>query len=422
MNNFFDIVVIGAGPAGLMSADRASEKGAKVLLLEKMEKPARKLRISGKGRCNITNTKNEEEFLRNVFPDSGFFKPAFKNFSNIDLVNFLNKTGLKTVEERGGRIFPASQNAWDVANAMVKATEKKAQIECNAKVVSLEMDTDSGLIKGLSYEKSGKKININARAFIIATGGISYPATGSTGDGYRWSQQSGHRIIAPRPSLTGLELEDYEEIKNVSLKNVELSLIIDGGTAQTEFGELEFTKYGITGPTVLKISRNAVDAILDGKQAEIRINFKPALSEEQIRNRIGREIASLGNGQTPDLVRRLLPSALVAPFIGKIKISPKKYVRELKSIDTDNLITGLTSLKYKVSGFRPFEEAIVTAGGVDLKEINSKTMRSKLVKNLFFAGEIMNLDANTGGYNLQIAFSTGYLAGQQAAEFCKELK
>jgi predicted Rossmann fold flavoprotein len=197
-SNLFDIVVVGAGPAGLLAADTATRKGAKVLLLEKMEKPARKLRITGKGRCNITNIKPEEIFLTNVFPDARFFKPAFKNFSNIDLVNFLNNIGLETVEERGSRIFPASQKSWDVADALVKEVEKKATILCKAKVVKLIVEQDA--VKGLCYEHRGKQINVAARAVIIATGGVSYPLTGSTGDGYEWASQTGHTIVVPRPS------------------------------------------------------------------------------------------------------------------------------------------------------------------------------------------------------------------------------
>jgi predicted Rossmann fold flavoprotein len=405
----FDIVVVGAGPAGLLAADTAARKGAKVLLLEKMEKPARKLRITGKGRCNITNIKPEEIFLTNVFPDFRFFKPAFKNFSNVDLVNYLNDIGLATVEERGSRVFPASQKSWDVAEVLVKEVEKKATILCKAKVVKLLVEQDA--VTGLCYEHQGRQINVSARAVIIATGGLSYPLTGSTGDGYEWASQTGHTIVSPRPSLTGLELKNYEEIKGY-LKNVELSLVVDEGVVQKEFGEMEFTGYGIDGPIVLKISRNAVDAVLANKKVAVQINLKPALTQQQLKNRIDREILSLAHGQVTDLLKTLLPSPLVLPFAAKAGISVNKRLSELVVSDKDRIISALLSLKYPVSGFRPFKEAIITAGGVSLREINPKTMGSKLIKNLFFAGEIIDLDANTGGYNLQIAFSTGYLAGQ----------
>ncbi|MDR0725007.1 MAG: NAD(P)/FAD-dependent oxidoreductase, partial [Prevotellaceae bacterium] len=413
MSETFDIIVVGAGPAGLMATIAAAEKGAKVLLLEKMEKPARKLRITGKGRCNITNIKSEEDFLTNIFPDSRFFRPSFRNFSNTDLVKFLNATGLDTVEERGGRVFPASQKSWDVAKVLVKEAEKKATVICKAKVIRLF--TEQGSVTGLCYEHRGKQTDVFARAVIIATGGLSYPLTGSTGEGYEFARCAGHNIVPLRPSLTGLELKDYEAIV-LSLKNVELSLIIDGGVVQKEFGEMEFTKYGIDGPIVLKISRNAVDAVRANKKVSVRINFKPALSKSQLIIRLNREILALPNGNVKDLMKKLLPSSLVTPFIKKIQIQANKKVADFYAPDMEKIVTGLFSFKYTVSGFRPLNEAIVTAGGISLQEINSKTMCSGLIKNLFFAGEIIDLDANTGGYNLQIAFSTGYLAGQNAAK------
>jgi predicted Rossmann fold flavoprotein len=414
MKETFDIIVVGAGPAGLMATIAAAEKGAKVLLLEKMEKPARKLRITGKGRCNITNIKPEEDFLTNIFPDSRFFKPSFKNFPNIDLVKFLNAIGLDTVEERGGRVFPASQKSWDVAEVLVKEAKKKATVICKAKVVRLFTEQDD--ITGLCYEHHGKQINISACAVILATGGLSYPLTGSTGDGYEFARCAGHNIVPLRPSLTGLELKNYDKI-NASLKNVELSLIVDGGIVQKEFGEMEFTEYGIDGPIVLRISRNAVDAFRANKKVDVQINFKPALNQFQLMVRLNREILTLRNGNVTDLMKKLLPSSLVVPFIKKIRIPANRKVADFYAPDMEKIVKGLFCFKYPVSGFKPFDEAIVTAGGVSLQEINSKTMCSTLFKNLFFAGEIIDLDANTGGYNLQIAFSTGYLAGQNATKY-----
>jgi predicted Rossmann fold flavoprotein len=410
----FDIVVVGAGPAGLMATIAAAKKGAKVLLLEKMEKPARKLRITGKGRCNITNIKSEDDFLTNIFPDSRFFRPSFRNFSNTDLVKYLNSTGLDTVEERGGRVFPASQKSWDVAEVLVEEAKKKATVTCLAKVSKLFMEQDT--VTGLCYEHHGKQINIVARAVILATGGLSYPLTGSTGDGYEFARHAGHRITPLRPSLTGLELKDYESI-GLSLKNVELSLVVDGDVIQKEFGEMEFAEYGINGPIVLKISRNAVNAIIANKKVIAQINLKPALNRQQLINRIEREIGALPNGYISDLVKTLLPSSFVTPFIKKIQISANKTLANRNPSDMDKIVSGLHSLKYQVSGYRGFKEAIITAGGVCLQEINSKTMCSLLFKNLFFAGEIIDLDANTGGYNLQIAFSTGYLSGQNAVKY-----
>ncbi|MDR1341001.1 MAG: NAD(P)/FAD-dependent oxidoreductase [Prevotellaceae bacterium] len=412
MENTFDIAVAGAGPAGLMAAIAAAGKGEKVLLLEKMEKPARKLRITGKGRCNITNIKPEDEFLSNVFPDSRFFRSSFRNFSNTDLVRFLNVAGLDTVEERGGRVFPASQKSRDVAEVLVREAEKRATVICNAKVSRLY--TEQSRVKGLCYEHRGKQIDVPVRALIVATGGLSYPLTGSTGDGYEFARHAEHGIVPLRPSLTGLELEDYEAVC-LSLKNVELSLAVDGGIVQREFGEMEFTGYGIDGPSVLKISRNAVDAIRANKKVAVLINFKPALDRQQLMNRIDREILSIPTGSFTDLLKKLLPSAFVLPFARKIMMQANRKLTTFNSSDRERLVNGLFATKYSVSGFRPFSEAIVTAGGVCLQEINPKTMCSTLIENLFFAGEVLDLDANTGGYNLQIAFSTGYMAGQNAA-------
>jgi predicted Rossmann fold flavoprotein len=410
----FDIVVVGAGPAGLTAAIAAAGKGANVLLLEKMEKPARKLRITGKGRCNITNIKPEDEFLSNMFPDSRFFRSSFKNFSNTDLVKFLNDAGLDTVEERGGRVFPASQKSWDVAEVLVREAEKRAAIICKAKVS--ELYTEQAAVKGLRYEHCGKQSDISARAVIVATGGLSYPLTGSTGDGYEFARRAGHSVVPLRPSLTGLELSDYDAV-NLALKNIELSLVVDGGVVQREFGEMELTGYGIDGPVVLKISRNAVDAIRANKKTAVQINFKPALNRQQLINRIDREMSSLPNGVAADLLKKLLPSSFVVPFAKKIRIQATGKLTEFNPSDIEKVVNGLSSTQYSVSGFRPFKEAIVTAGGVSLREINPKTMCSTLIKNLFFAGEVIDLDANTGGYNLQIAFSTGYMAGQNAAKF-----
>jgi predicted Rossmann fold flavoprotein len=419
MNSSFDIAVIGAGAAGLMSAYKASDAGASVLLLEKMEKPARKIRISGKGRCNITNIKPEDEFLQNIYPNPRFFRPSFRNFSNTQLVDFLNSAGLPTVTERGGRVFPASQDAWDVAETLIKALGKKVTVECHAKVTALHFDREQRIFKSLDCEKDRCRTKISAKACILATGGRSYPLTGSTGDGYAWAEQAGHTIVATRPSLTGLVLDNCLNTGKLTMRNVELSLLVDGSTVQSEFGEMEFTDDGISGPIVLKISRRAVDALIAGKKTGVKINFKPALNARQLDDRIQRELSvAADNATVVDLLKTLLPSTLVRPFINCAGL-PDRLLRDLRPDRRKRIIEALTALHFNVSGYRPFSEAIVTAGGVSLNEVNPKTLCSKIISNLFFAGEILDLDANTGGYNLQIAFSTGYLAGLQAAKYCE---
>jgi predicted Rossmann fold flavoprotein len=329
------------------------------------------------------------------------------------LVELLNAAGLDTVEERGGRIFPASQKSWDVAEILVKEAKTKSSVICHAKVV--ELFIEQGVVTELAYERHGERTTISVQALILATGGLSYPLTGSTGDGYEFARRAGHNIVDLRPSLTGLELKNYETI-DVELKNVELSLVVDGDVIQKEFGEMEFNEYGINGPVVLKISRNAVDAIRANRRVTVSVNFKPALNRQQLFDRIERDIRVVQNGTVDALLRRLLPSAIVMPFITKITVATNRRVNDLCLSDKEKIVNALSAFKYYVSGFRPFKEAIVTAGGIDLHEINAKTMRSTLIKNLFFAGELVDLDANTGGYNLQIAFSTGYLAGQNAAK------
>lgn len=415
--NTYDVIVIGAGPAGLLAAKKAAEGGASVLLLEKMEKPARKLRITGKGRCNITNTKPQEEFFWHIHPNNNFLKPAFKNFSNVQLVSFLNKIGVDTVEERGDRVFPASQKAWDVADALVREAQKNGvTILCHAKVLDLVIN--QGRCDAVVCDYQGTIQQFAAKAFVVTTGGLSYPATGSTGDGYRWAEDTGHQIVHQRPSLTALEIgQEGRQVVNLDLRNVELSLLIDGGCAQKEFGEMTFTHFGIDGPTVLRISRRAVDALLADKKVAVNVDLKPALSEQQLDNRLKRELQELGSkAKLHQLVAKLLPRQLIDPFIDKTGIAGDKSLLQLKPTELKKVRDLLKLYPLSIVGFRPFKEAIITAGGVALTDIESKTMRSKIIPNLYFAGEVIDLDADTGGYNLQVAFSTGYLAGLQAAK------
>ena len=409
--HIYDLIIVGAGAAGLFSAGVAAEKGLKVLLIEKMEKPARKIRISGKGRCNITNTKQHDDFLSHVYPNSRFLNPALRNFSNFQAIDFFNSLGLKTIVERGERVFPESGKAWDVAECLVNWAKKSGvEIICNTKVESLNVENNKICSVNITSHRNTEIIE--AKYFLITTGGISYPLTGSTGDGYEFAKQAGHTITQILPSLVPLEIKNHDaQLNKLQLKNVSLSLYIDSNYVDDEFGEMEFNATGVTGAITLRLSRNAVKAISEKRRVELKLDLKPALSYEQLENRISRELQTVNTIVL--LLRKLLPQQIIPLFAKKANL---KLQKNAESGDIKKIIETLKSLSFEVSRFRSFDEAIITAGGVSLKEIDSKTMKSKLVENLYFAGEIIDLDANTGGYNLQIAFSTARLAAESIAK------
>lgn len=412
----YDLIVIGGGPAGLMAAGQAAAYlggQGRVLLLEKMEKPARKLRITGKGRCNVTNDRPREEFLAKVRQGADFFRPAFEAFDNRTAIRwFESEMGVPLAHERGGRIFPASGRAWDVAEALAAwAVSSGAEVRCLAPVSALWL-ADGG-VRGVVLE-SGERLE--ARAVVLATGGVSYPTTGSTGDGHEMADAAGHRIEPLRPALVPLEVAVPGGLKGLMLKNVELSLLVDGTVAERRFGEMEFTAEGITGGAiVLQVSRTAVDALIDGRRMELSVDLKPALSVEKLRNRIGREIEALG-GDTPVkiLLQKLLPTQLRSVIARAAGLSLSAPAGELTERERERLATILKGWRFAVRDYRPFTEAIVTAGGVDLAEVDPLTLASRRVRGLYFAGELLDIDADTGGYNIQIALSTGYRAGRSA--------
>ena len=411
------LIVVGAGAAGLMAAIKAAQEGLNVLLLEKMEKPARKIRITGKGRCNITNIRPEQELMQKIHPNNRFFRPAFRNFTNNDLVQFLNENGLETIEERGERVFPASQKAWDVAEVLVKTAQKLGvEIRCHAKVLGLNAANNS--IQSVLVEQTGNTELLTANTFIIATGGLSYPATGSTGDGYEWAKGLNIELVATRPSLVGLYIKQHNErLAGQELRNVSLQLWVDGGCRHEEFGELLFSAKGVEGAIVLRVSRMAVDALIKNSKVQLKLDLKPALSNEQLQQRIQRELNAKPTLATVEaLLRKLLPAQLVAPFAEKAGVSVKQKAMELKRSGVQRIITCLKSFEMEVVGHEGYERAVVTAGGISLSELDPKTMRAKKYANLFFAGEVVDLDGNTGGYNLQVAFSTGFLAGLSVAK------
>lgn len=412
----YDLIVVGGGVAGLMAAGVASaawEGRGRVLLLEKMEKPARKLRITGKGRCNVTNDRPREEFLSKVRQGAEFFEPAFEAFDNRAAVRFVEALGVPLTVERGGRVFPTSGRAWDVANALVSWAERcGAEVRCHAPVASLCVEGD--VVTGVVL-RSGERLS--AKAVLLATGGVSYPATGSTGDGHEMAYEAGHRIESLRPSLVPLEVAVPKGLKGLALRNVELLLIVDGEVAERRFGEMEFTAEGVAGGAIiLQVSRTAVDALSDGRQVELAVDLKPALSAEKLRNRIGREIEALGSGSTvKSLLQKLLPPQLRAVLARAADLSQGTLLAALSVADRDRLAGVLKGWRFPVRDYRPFTEAIVTAGGVELSEVDPQTMESKKVGGLYIAGELLDIDADTGGYNIQAALSMGFLAGKSIA-------
>ena len=411
----YDVIVIGAGAAGLMAAGTAAMSGRSVLLVEKMEKAGRKIRITGKGRCNLTNARPAEEFLEKVRTNGDFFSVAFAEFNNRATIKFFERQGVKLDIERGERVFPKSGKAWDIANALVEFCEDKG-VKISYKTRVTEILTIDGKVSGIKY--------INARGFerreeaehvIVATGGVSYPSTGSTGDGYEFAASLGHEIEPVRPSLTPLITShpQKEYLNGLLLKNVGVKLYIDNELRQEEFGEMGFSERGIEGAVALRISRDAVDAIIDEQRVKIVVDLKPALDEETLLARIEREIAEMQPSEFfSELLRKLVPKQLVVPLAKEVDFHSKTYVSKLTEAEKRRLVKILKGMVFPITDYAPFQYAVVTAGGVRCDEVNKYTMESLKVKGLYFAGEVLDIDANTGGYNLQIAFSTGRLAGQ----------
>lgn len=411
----FDLVVVGAGAAGLMAAGTAARNGARVLLLEKMEKPARKVRITGKGRCNLTNARPPEEFSQKVRANADFFALAFAEFNNLATIRFFERRKVKLDIERGDRVFPKSGRAGEIADALeFYCRDHDVTIECNARVTQIV--TVSNKVYGVVYRnKRGFERRVEAPNVIVATGGVAYPATGSTGDGYRFADDLGHAVEPVRPSLTPLVTShpQREYLNGLLLRNVAAKLYIDNELAREEFGEIGFSERGVEGAVALRFSRDAVDAIIDDRKVKIVLDLKPALDEQTLRDRIAREIAESDPQEFfGDLLRRLVPKQLVVPMAKELDVHSKLYISKLTDKETERLIKVLKGFVLPITDYAPFEYAVVTAGGVSCGEVNPKTMESLKVRGLYFAGEVLDIDADTGGYNLQIAFSTGYLAGQ----------
>jgi predicted Rossmann fold flavoprotein len=413
METIHDVIVIGAGAAGLLAAGRAAELGGKVLVLEKMERAGRKMLISGKGRCNITNTAPLCDFLQHVHPNSRFVKPSFARFFSQDIIRLLREHGCDTVVERGNRVFPVSNKAADVVRALMQwVIKNRVEIRYGHQVAGLVID--DGAVTGIRlHARNGGQI-LRAQRVICCTGGKSYPATGSDGDGYRFATTAGHAIETPRQALVPVETagDEARRLQGLSLRNVKATVWSNGNKSKEAFGEMVFTEFGLSGPIILTLSRLLVGELRNNAQVELAIDFKPALNETKLDARLGRDLVEFGHSRMEQLFRKWLPAPLIPVFLERTGIAGRTAGHQLTASEKRAILLLLKDFRLLVTGCRSFKEAIVTAGGVLTSQIDPQTMESKLVKHLHFAGELLDLDADTGGYNLQIAFSTGWLAGE----------
>ncbi len=402
------VIVIGGGPAGLMAASQASLYGNSVILLEKNPRTGRKLIITGKGRCNITNACDNSTFISNVISNPRFLYSAINGFDTSDTVAFFNSLGVDTKVERGNRVFPQSDKAMDVADALLSyARNSGVKIICNTSVQSLIIEDNA--VKGVK-DTSGKKYF--ADAVIIATGGKSYPLTGSTGDGYSLAEMAGHTITEIIPSLVPLTVkgDECKLMQGLSLRNISVCITDNGKKVFEDFGELIFTHYGVSGPVILSASSHLKD--YENKNYKLCIDLKPALDYDTLDKRIIRDFEKFNLKEVGNSLSELLPSKLIPVVLNRWGIDKTTRCNSVTKEQRKALVEILKNLDLEITGTRPIEEAIVTRGGIKVSEINPKTMESKLCSGLYFCGEVMDVDAYTGGFNLQIAFSTGYLAGQ----------
>ena len=431
------VIVVGGGPAGMLAAISASQnKQNKVVILEKMAFLGKKLLITGKGRCNITSSLQISEFIENIPGNGKFLYSAFQNFTNQDIINLLKKNGLNVKEERGNRIFPVTDKSKDVLDALLKEL-KNLNVEIKTNCIVKEITETNKIVTGVILE-SGEKIL--ADKVILATGGKSYPLTGSTGDGYEIAKKLGHNITDIKPSLVPITVRESNEtekyileskyknslnlckaMQGLSLKNVGIKIKDQNKVLYEDFGEMIFTHFGISGPTILSSTSHLlrvknINEKLKNGEIKLIIDLKPALYKEKLDLRIRRDFEKEINKKFRNSLDNLLPKKMIDIVINLSKINPEKKVNEITKEERNTLVNLLKEFKVTLKGFRPIEEAIVTAGGINIKEIDPKTMESKLIKGLFFAGEIIDVDAYTGGFNLQIAYSTGYTSGMNSSE------
>lgn len=410
------VVVIGGGPAGMLASISAAKSGNSVTLLEKNNILGKKILITGKGRCNITSSLDISDFINNIPGNGRFLYSAFENFTNEDIIDLLKSEGVKVKEERGNRIFPVSDKAEDVRAALERVAKKSGvQVKLNSKVDKIEVEENKVKRVVCDNEK------YDADKVILATGGRSYPLTGSNGEGYKIAEKVGHTIKPVRGSLVPLlaDKEVCSRMQGLSLRNAGITMfdLEKDKKIYSDFGEMLFTHFGVSGPTILSGSAHLlrykdVDKKIADKKVVLKIDLKPALSMEQLDARILRDFTEVKNKQFKNSLDKLLPKKMIDVVIDKSKINPDKHVNEITREERLNLVKLLKNFEVRIDGFRPVDEAIVTAGGINVKEINPKTMESKIISGLYFAGEIIDVDAYTGGFNLQIAYSTGFTAGQ----------
>lgn len=403
------VFVVGGGAAGMMAAIHSADSGADVTLFEKNEKLGKKVYITGKGRCNVTNSSDAEVFFKNVNRNPKFLYSAFYGFDNNMVYSFIEEQGCPLKIERGNRVFPVSDKSSDIIRAFSKALSNRGvNVKLNTEVK--ELLVSEGICEGLKL-KDGK--SLYADRIILATGGLSYPSTGSTGDGYRFAEALGHSIVKPLPSLVPIEIEEdfYLNLQGLSLKNVSLKVYVNGKVKYSDMGEMLFTHFGISGPLILSASSVYTECKERGDEVSLSLDLKPALTYEELDKRVLKDFDENKNRKFKNALDKLLPQTLIPVIVKLSEINEYKNVNEISREERLRLVSLLKDFKMTPVGTRSFNEAIITKGGINVKEVNASTMESKLVKNLFFAGEILDVDAMTGGYNLQIAFSTGYLAG-----------
>ncbi len=412
--NEYQVIVVGGGAAGMMAAGQAAKGCAKVLLLEKKERLGRKIAITGKGRCNLTNEENVSDFVSHYPGNGRFLYGILRDFDNVALRDFFASYGVETKVERGGRVFPVSDDAEMVVKALTTFLADNG-VEVRAGIAVEDILIENGQVKGVRVAGQTKYL---APTVIICTGGASYPATGSNGDGYRFARKLGHSVITPRPALVPLKTSEewVKELQGLALKNVEATLWIGGKKKSAEFGEMLFTHFGVSGPIILTLSRQAGDALRKGDQVELRINLKPALALDQLDARVQRDFQKYSNKQFKNALEDLLPQSLIPVMIRLSGINPDGVVHQISREERKRLVGLLQELPMTITETLSIETAIVTAGGINVLEINPKTMASKRIEGLYWAGEVVDVDGITGGYNLQAAFAMGYRAGRSASD------